>query len=40
MVARYKEAFARYRLLYPALRDLRAETQAGAGPASSRTRRS
>ena len=40
MVARYDEAFARYRLLYPALRDLRAQTQADAGPASSRTRRS
>ena len=38
MVARYEQAFARYRGLYPALRDLRAEAQAGGRPASSRTR--
>ena len=40
MVARYEETFARYRLLYPELRDLRAEAQAEAGPASARARRS
>lgn len=41
MVARYEDAFGRYRQLYPALRALRTNRQdAGADSASSRTRRS